>query len=382
MNALFHMLSARIFPPVPDPVRDEFTVHAALEAQLQSRPLLLALLITVPPAALASSDGASWWVRFGLPALMALGCILGLIANFHSTGKIKSSRGARKMLADSTIFSGLLAVVCSSWCVLSFLAAPDDAKPYYPLILAMGSLSTAYCLSSARLAAIINLSVGIMPISLILLASGNRLQLAAGVSLLVAALFLLRLIIQRHAHLVDLMMLKKQLRDQANTDPLTGLLNRRALTERLEQEIASAAQNGGRFAFALLDLDGFKAVNDGYGHSMGDALLCSIAQRLSQHASEGIVVARLGGDEFALLATQESSLLIEALPGHMLATLAAPHTINGHVIRVGSSLGMACWPEAGPGIRDLFEAADRALYRAKNESRMDGEPRSLSLDAA
>lgn len=368
MTMLNRTLASRIFPPVPDPVRDEFTIHAALEAQVQSRPLLLALLITVPPVAFASSAGASLWIRYGLPALMALGCILGLIANFQSTGRINSPRSARKMLLDSTVFSSLLATVCSAWCVFSFLGADAATQPYYPLILAMGSLSTAYCLSSARVAAILNISIGILPISAILLTSGNRLQLAAGVSLIVAALFLLHMLVQRHAHLVDLMMLKKQMRDQANTDPLTGLLNRRALKDRLDAEIARAGEEDGGFGFALLDLDGFKPVNDTYGHTMGDHLLCSVADRLRDHAGEDVIVARLGGDEFALIVPQHAALRVEALPGHVLSALALPHHIDGHVIRVGASIGVAQWPKDGREARDLFEQADRALYVAKHDA--------------
>ncbi len=365
MNPISTYVRTRIFPPVPEPVKEEFTILTALEAQMQSRPLLLALLVTVPAAAFASSEGASLWVRYGLPFVMALGCILGLIANYQSTGKIKGTRSARKMIVDSTIFSTFLAIVCSSWCVFSFLGSSGEERPFYPLILAMGSLSTAYCLSSARLAAVLNLSIGLFPICSILLLSGDRLQVAAGVSQLVAGLFLLRMIVQRHAQLVDLLMLKKQMRDQANTDPLTGLLNRRALNERLDQEIKTAKRQEGQFSFALLDLDGFKPVNDTYGHATGDLLLCSVAQRLRDGCEDGAIVARLGGDEFAILIPQGSKLSADQLADHAITGLVAPHRIEGLQIRVGASIGMSHWPQDGLLASDLFEKADKALYMAK-----------------
>jgi diguanylate cyclase (GGDEF)-like protein len=364
MNPLSTYFRTRIFPPVPEPVIDEFTILTALEAQLQSRPLLLALLVTVPPAAFASSDGASPWVRYGLPFIMALGCILGLIANYQSTGKIKSVRSARKMIADSTGFSSILGLVCSAWCVFSFLGSSGEERPFYPLILAMGSLSTAYCLSSARVAAVLNLSIGLFPICTILLLSGDKLQLAAGVSILVAGLFLLRMIVQRHAQLVDLLMLKKQMRDQANTDPLTGLLNRRALNDRLASEIEASASEGD-FAFALLDLDGFKPVNDTYGHATGDLLLCSVADRLREQCGEEAIVARLGGDEFAILVPNRSALNVDSLPDQIMAALVAPHRIEGLLIRVGASIGVSRWPADGSDAGELYEKADRALYMAK-----------------
>ena len=364
MNPISAYFRTRIFPPVPEPVQDEFTILTAIEAQMQSRPLLLALLITVPPAAFASSDGASLWVRYGLPFIMALGCILGLIANYQSTGKIKSPRSARKMIADSTVFSSILALVCSSWCVFSFLGSSGEERPFYPLILAMGSLSTAYCLSSARLAAVMNLSIGLFPISSILLLSGDKLQQAAGVSILVAGLFLLRMIMQRHAQLVDLLMLKKLMRDQANTDPLTGLLNRRALADRLDTQITGAAPDC-RFTLALLDLDGFKPVNDTYGHATGDLLLRSVADRLRAQCGDDAAVARLGGDEFAILLPCNAPLAAEALPNHVLTALVTPHSIEGLRIRVGASVGVAQCPDDGREASDLFEKADRALYAAK-----------------
>lgn len=364
MNPISAFIRTRIFPPVPEPVSDEFTILTALEAQIQSRPLLVALLVTVPPAAFASSDGASLWVRYGLPFIMALGCILGLIANYQSTGKIRSVRSARKMITDSTAFSSILALVCSSWCVFSFLGSSGEERAFYPLIFVMGSLSTAYCLSSARLAAVLNLSIGLFPICAILLLSRDRMQFAGGVSILVAGLFLLRMIVQRHAQLVDLLMLKKQMRDQANTDPLTGLLNRRALNDRLAHEISTRTGDHD-FAFALLDLDGFKPVNDTYGHAVGDMLLCSVADRLREQCGEAAIVARLGGDEFAILVPHSSTLNVESLPDQIMATLVPPHRIEGLLIRVGASIGVARWPADGSSASELYEKADRALYMAK-----------------
>lgn len=98
--------------------------------------------------------------------------------------------------------------------------------------MSMGALSTAYCLSSVRRTALLNLAIDMLPISALLLASSDQLDLAAGVSMAVATFFLLRMIVLRHRDLVSLPELKRQMRVQASPDPLTGLLNRRARNTR------------------------------------------------------------------------------------------------------------------------------------------------------
>ncbi len=106
-------------------------------------------------------------------------------------------------------------------------------------------------------------------------------------------------------------------------------------------------------------------MNDRHGHAVGDQLLCEIAVRLRRACGKDAMVARQGGDEFAILVPAGSPLLETALADHILAALAAPCRIEGHVIRVGASVGVAAWPQNGPTSRDLFEVADRALYAAK-----------------
>jgi diguanylate cyclase (GGDEF)-like protein len=194
------------------------------------------------------------------------------------------------------------------------------------------------------------------------------MDLAAGTSLVVASAFLLRMIAQQHTQLVDLLLLQRQMRELADTDPLTGLLNRRAIGARLDREIAEAASDTG-FAVALLDLDGFKPVNDRHGHATGDILLCEVADRLRRAGGDQAVVARLGGDEFAILVPRGSALASTAIAGHMLSALVPPHLIGGHDIRIGASIGVATWPGDGLTADALFDTADRALYAAKAQGK-------------
>lgn len=376
MKPLIVRAIASLFPPVPVAIRDEFTILTAIQMQRQARLLNLALAITVPTAIYASSAGAPFFVQFGLPAIMGICCLLGAASFFRDLKLENSVRRSAILISQSTWFSGLMAVVCSSWCVISWLTAPEATKIYYPLILSMGSLATGYCLASSRRAAILNLAVGILPISTLLLLSGNRMDLAAGTSLLVATSFLLRMIVQQHAQLVDLLELKRQMRDLANTDPLTGLMNRRALGSALDRAIGDADEKG-PFALALLDLDGFKPVNDTYGHAVGDSLLCQVAQRLRDSSGDAALVGRLGGDEFAVLIETGSPLLDADIAGRLLAPLAAPFVIGDHVVRVGASIGVAHCPHDGTTASELFEVADHALYAIKGENRSRANTRTI-----
>jgi diguanylate cyclase len=364
MIKIIQNVAQNLFPPVPQVIHDDFIRLTGTRLQSQSRLLFLALLLTVPTAIHASSGGASLWVRVGLPVVMGTACLLGFLSLCRDLRISTSVRRAQRLIKESTWVSSGLAVICSVWCVMSWKTAPIDMKIYYPLILSMGSLATAYSLSSVRLAAILNLAIGLLPISTLLLISGDRMDMAAGTSLAVATAFLLHMIVKQHDQLVDLLMLQRQMRELANTDPLTGLLNRRALDKRLEQELESAGTKD-HFSYALLDLDGFKPVNDRYGHATGDLLLCEVATRLQRACGNNGVVARLGGDEFAVLIPSGSPLASLTIADHLLETLITPCRIGDHQIRIGASIGVAHWPADGTTQKALFETADRALYAVK-----------------
>ena len=159
-----------------------------------------------------------------------------------------------------------------------------------------------------------------------------------------------------------------QVRHQATHDMLTGLPNRALFHERLHEAIAQAQGRG--FALAMLDIDGFKSVNDTHGHPVGDALLKAIAGRLRGHVRSGDTVARLGGDEFALILEDatELPLLLDRCQ-QMCDMLALPYPLPGPasevVARVSASIGIALWKPDTASDEALIQAADRALYEAK-----------------
>jgi diguanylate cyclase (GGDEF)-like protein/PAS domain S-box-containing protein len=155
----------------------------------------------------------------------------------------------------------------------------------------------------------------------------------------------------------------------AHHDALTGLPNRAAFGERLEFTLKQAADTDASFALLCMDLDRFKEVNDVFGHSTGDAMLCELANRLQQVA-QGAFVARLGGDEFVIVsAGGPQPATAEGLAERLLQAVGDEIEIEGHRLRVGLSIGIAIFPTDARDSATLLAHADAALYRAKADAR-------------
>ena len=150
----------------------------------------------------------------------------------------------------------------------------------------------------------------------------------------------------------------------AQTDSLTGLVNRGAFTSGLSERLEAARLSGAAVALFIIDLDRFKNLNDTLGHHAGDQLLAELGARLRQEARPGDMVARLGGDEFALV-TEDTDILERSR--RLIALMTQPHTIYGRAVAPGGSIGVATFPGDAQDAADLQRFADMALYRAKTQ---------------
>ncbi len=159
------------------------------------------------------------------------------------------------------------------------------------------------------------------------------------------------------------------LRRSALTDPLTGAANRRALTELVDYEIARHARLRHSFAVVALDLDGFKLVNDRFGHPAGDGLLRDVAEALRQVVRDQDTVARLGGDEFCVLAPETDESGAERLAARVAAAIGR---VTAGLDTLSASIGVALYPVDGGDARAVLEAADAAQVDAKRRSRGRG----------
>ncbi|MGK5069413.1 GGDEF domain-containing response regulator [Janthinobacterium sp. AD80] len=164
----------------------------------------------------------------------------------------------------------------------------------------------------------------------------------------------------------ELAQYSKQQQELALHDPLTGLPNRRLLEDRIEHTLQQSARNRGKSAILYLDLDGFKAINDSYGHGYGDDILKMVATRLVGASRKEDTVARIGGDEFVIVlgnlagkgdAREPAAKLIEVI--------SEPYFINDLTLRLSTSIGIAIYPDDATSVESLLGVADTALYEAK-----------------
>ena len=163
---------------------------------------------------------------------------------------------------------------------------------------------------------------------------------------------------------------EKQLEYQAYYDALTGLPNRLLFRDRVVNAIAQAKRHRRGIAVMYLDLDHFKLVNDGLGHSVGDGLLSEVAARLQGAIRASDTISRLGGDEFTILLNDTNSTdAIFAVARKVLSSLTRPFRVNGHELFVTASIGISIFPTDGEDVETLLKCADSAMYRAKELGR-------------
>jgi diguanylate cyclase (GGDEF)-like protein/PAS domain S-box-containing protein len=163
---------------------------------------------------------------------------------------------------------------------------------------------------------------------------------------------------------------QERLTHLANVDVLSGLPNRGRVRQLLGEALRTATADSHACAIMFLDLDGFKPVNDTFGHPKGDAVLRAVAKRLTDQVGHDGVVGRMGGDEFAIVVPDaQSRTKVEQMADRIIQTIKEPYDIDGTNIRIGVSIGCAFGPMDGATVDDLILKADLALYQAKDAGR-------------
>ncbi len=274
---------------------------------------------------------------------------------------------------------GFLGVTAS----ITYVAGTFAYSTLIPVSLAFGATAIAHCLYTLRPAAVGVLMIGITPVAGSMIVAGDFNTKMLGISMLSVEFLMIRFVAAQYDRLIEGLFLEQQIRELADTDPLTSLPNRRAIMASIEAELESGENRKPRFGIALLDLDGFKQVNDSLGHHAGDLMLLGVGGRLADAAVEGDSVGRLGGDEFILLFRNvENKVELSSRATAILAALCHPIDLDGNRMPVAASLGYALYPDDGETIREVMHAADTALYAEKRAGKAQAKTVASSREQA
>ncbi|WP_053078660.1 putative bifunctional diguanylate cyclase/phosphodiesterase [Methylobacterium tarhaniae] len=313
-------------------------------------------------------------VLYPLGSILVL-CGLSLGLRLRRRGHpVDETRTAAK-LRLTVVLAGALSVASMVWGCALFEHGGADAKAHTLFYVGTTTIACVFCLRHLRAAALLVLAIVTCLLCLHVSRLDNQAMHAIGFTLVIVSAALTFVIVtydRDFTRLIgqqaELELLSRENLRLANLDTLTELPNRRSFFASLDRAAGEAETGAEPFVVGLVDLDGFKPVNDAHGHGAGDAVLQEAARRLQDVVGEAGVVARLGGDEFGLVLRGATALATmgETICGALAAPFRLPH---GGTAQIGASVGFAAYPEAGHKAAQLVERADYALYYAKAQSR-------------
>lgn len=289
-----------------------------------------------------------------------------------------SAEVAHAILRRTNRLAGGIAIAFTIW---SFLLVPHgDAytRSHVAFYMAITVISCIFCLMYVRSAAFMVTVIVNGAFIAFFLASRQPTFVAIAINMLLVCTGMMSILLTNYRNFENMVISQKRteaLSNEnlllANRDSLTELPNRRAFFAHLEAELEKAKANGTRLALGVIDLDGFKPVNDLYGHSVGDRLLINVSKRLSE-SLKASKAFRLGGDEFAIIAPvipDDAQLVANA--NAISERLRAPYHMAEGTVHVSASMGIAVFPHLASTLEELFDRADYALYHAKRTRRGD-----------
>jgi diguanylate cyclase (GGDEF)-like protein len=360
-------------------------IQAKLAAFSKQIPLLYALLVSNTLAlAITHMRSAPAVLTVYIPAALSLVCVLRMIQWRRTRHQSWSLEQAARKLNGSIVLSAILGVGFSAWSLSLFPYGDAYTQGHVAFFMAVTVIGCVFCLMHVRLAMLIITSVVVVPFTIYLGSTGNTVFIAIAINFVIVAVAIVFMLLVNYRDFEDrinyqkaLLAKQAELQDlsdinfrNSNVDILTGLPNRRQFFSELEKRIQSAASCGGRLGVGIVDLDGFKPINDVYGHPTGDRLLVEVGQRLRQQLGPSVFLARIGGDEFALITEDDASDRdIFGIGERITELLSVPFEVQGTAARIGGSIGFAQFPSAAQDAQALFERADYALYFVKQNDR-------------
>ncbi|WP_313614121.1 putative bifunctional diguanylate cyclase/phosphodiesterase [Agrobacterium sp.] len=311
-----------------------------------------------------------------IPAVFTAVCGARIIFWWKAQAACPEPAVAHKALSRTNRLAGAIGVAFTAWSLALFPYGDAYMQSHVAFYMAITVISCIFCLTHLRSAALIVTGIvnGAFVIFFISLGQSTFIAISINVALVCAGMLVILLTNYRT---FEQMIIGQQRAEAlssenlrlANIDSLTDLPNRRAFFQQLRTSIDKAEKTNTRVALGVMDLDGFKPVNDLYGHSVGDRLLTEVGIRLS-FLPETCTVYRLGGDEFAIIATMASpdDVLI-GKANKLVERLLAPFNLPEATVQISASMGVAVYPDMALTTEELFDRADYTLYQAKRNRR-------------
>lgn len=352
--------------PVPVHLRTETLILQARRLRGFLPMLCLLIAANALAMALAMLGDLPWWQQAAPPAVI-IGTCLAVLITTRAAGPVTSKDQAARLLHGALPVAAILGAVAGIWCVNAF----SETEQYYcmvaPVFIGIAALVSSTCLISAPRAAIAAMATTVTPIVIKMMLYDNLGVRAMAIMMVLVTVMQASVVLAKFRETVRMLGYQHELDRLAVTDPLTGLKNRLAFDRTLE----TCFEAGRPVVLVLADLDGFKQINDRYGHLAGDEILRHAATRLQTLAPLALAVARLGGDEFALLfdATHSGEIPSSCDTEAFRAAITQPVPFSGHMLAAGCSFGIALSPADGRTPDELVHAADTRLYQDKRRQK-------------
>ena len=358
-------------------------MRAQYRAFTRQIPLLyLTLLANSAAVAFTFRSLAPPWLDCYLPIGLGCVCVVRLAMWLRAREREFDRSQLIRRLRVTMILVVVLGAAFTFWGLALYPYGDAYARGHVAFYMGITVIACVFCLMHLRSAALVLAAIVNVPLAVFFLLTGNPVFIAIALNIVLVSGSMIVILLIYYRDFADLVESKEALLTQqrtlqelsdlnhslANLDPLTALPNRRRFFSDVEALIGSAQNT--MFAVGIMDLDGFKQVNDLYGHVAGDRVLVETAQRLRSLVTPSVTVARLGGDEFGIIARDLSNAeRFASFCAELTRISALPHTTNGMTTRLSGSLGLAIYPHAGASAEQLFERADFALFHAKTHSR-------------
>ncbi|MCP3721200.1 bifunctional diguanylate cyclase/phosphodiesterase [Paraburkholderia sp. CNPSo 3281] len=310
------------------------------------------------------------WQGVICPLVLTGFCFVRVLSWLRLSRIHVSAENAATILRNSGRLAWVFSVSFTAWS-LSLLPHGGAAfKLHVAFYMAITVIGVIFCLMNVVKAAFTVTAIVNGALVVTFLSSGNGVFQAIAIDTSLVSLAMLVVAFTQFKNFADLVATQRENKRLANIDSLTNLPNRRAFFASLDKHFDAAMASGGRLAVGLVDLDGFKSVNDIHGHSLGDHVLAEVAARLAKAARGTITLARLGGDEFGIIVTDDcTDAALSQLGRTICDVFHCPVQVGEISVRLGATIGFSTYPHISRNKADLFETADYALYEGKRRSR-------------